>query len=156
LFHSTLGQARNKMTDKIVKLLRLHEGVKSHAYKCTANKITVGVGRNIDPEGGLGLSDDEIDYLLTNDVNRVIKELGKAFPWFSSLDEARRDAMIDICFNLGMPRLKGFAKALSAMASEDYETAAYEFSDSAWYKQVGKRAQTIVDMIRFGKYPQLP
>jgi lysozyme len=144
------------MTDNIVKLLRHHEGVKAHAYKCTANKITVGVGRNIDPEGGLGLFDDEIDYMLTNDINRVIKELGEAFPWFSGLDEARRDAMIDICFNLGMPRLKGFAKALSAMASEDYEIAAYEFSDSAWFKQVGNRAQTIVDMIRFGKYPDLP
>lgn len=143
------------MTDKIIQLLRLHEGIRSHAYKCTAGKWTIGVGRNID-EGGLGLSDDEIDYLLTNDVTRVVVELGKSFPWFSGLDEVRRDAMIDICFNLGMPRLKGFAKALAAMEDDDYELAAYEFSDSAWYKQVGKRAQTIVSMIRSGKYPDLP
>ena len=147
--------------DKIVEMLKRHEGeVKTNgrhvAYKCSEGFLTLGIGRNVDKNGGLGLSDDEVDYMLSNDVDRVIAELGKAFPWFSSLDEARRDAMIDICFNLGLPRLKGFAKALSAMAIEDYETAAYEFSDSAWYKQVGKRAQTIVDMIRFGKYPELP
>ena len=143
------------MSDKIIQMLRLHEGVKSHAYRCTANKISVGVGRNIDSEGGLGLSDDEINYLLTNDINRVIKELGEAFPWFSGLDEARRDAMIDICFNLGLPRLKGFSNALAAMADSDYERASYEFSDSVWFKQVGNRGQTIVNMIRYGKYPDL-
>ena len=143
------------MSDKIVKLLRLHEGVKSHVYKCTAGKWTIGVGKNVDKNGGLGLSSDEINYLLTNDINRVIKELGKSFEWFSGLDEARRDAMIDICFNLGLPRLKGFSNALAAMADSDYERAAYEFSDSVWFKQVGTRAHTIVGMIRYGKYPDL-
>jgi lysozyme len=147
--------------DKIIEMLKRHEGVVKNndrhvLYKCSENYWTLGIGRNIDPNGGLGLSDDEVDYMLSNDVDRVIAELGKSFTWFSDIDCVRADAMIDICFNLGMPRLKGFAKALSAMASEDYEIAAYEFSDSAWFKQVGNRAQTIVDMIRYGKYPDLP
>jgi lysozyme len=147
--------------DKIIEMLKRHEGVVKNndrhvVYKCSEGFWTLGVGRNVDSNGGLGISDDEVEYMLSNDVDRVIAELGKSFPWFSDIDCVRADAMIDICFNLGMPRLKGFAKALSAMASEDYETAAYEFSDSAWFKQVGKRAQTIVEMIRYGKYPDLP
>jgi GH24 family phage-related lysozyme (muramidase) len=57
--------------DKIVEVLRRHEGVRSHAYKCSAGYITIGVGRNIDQDGGLGLSDDEVDYLLSNDIDMI-------------------------------------------------------------------------------------
>jgi lysozyme len=117
-----------------------------------AAKITIGVGRNIDPAGGLGLSQDEIDYLLTNDIKRVTAELDKAFPWFSVLDEVRRYALIDLCFNLGLTRLKLFRLALGAMENQDYETASKEFLDSNWAKQVGTRAITITDMIRSGLY----
>ena len=137
---------------KLIEMLRKHEGVETHAYKCTADKITIGVGRNIDPAGGLGLSQDEIDYLLTNDIKRVTAELDKAFPWFSVLDEVRRYALIDLCFNLGLTRLKLFRLALGAMENQDYETASKEFLDSNWAKQVGTRAITITEMIRSGLY----
>ena len=63
------------MREKLIEMLKVHEGVETHAYKCSASKITVGVGRNVDPEGGIGLSDDEIDYLLQNDIDRVVSEL---------------------------------------------------------------------------------
>jgi lysozyme len=130
----------------------VHEGVETHAYKCTADKTTIGVGRNIDPSGGIGLSSDEIDYLLSNDVKRVSAELIRAFSWYSELDEVRKDAMIDMCFNMGLPRLKLFKKSLAAMANGDYDIAAIEFLDSNWAKQVGGRSIIVTDMIRSGDY----
>ena len=136
----------------IIEMLRVHEGVETHAYKCTADKTTIGVGRNIDPSGGLGLSSDEIDYLLSNDVKRVSAELIRAFSWYSEMDEVRKDAMIDMCFNMGLPRLKLFKKSLEAMANEDYDIAAIEFLDSNWAKQVGGRSIIVTDMIRSGDY----
>jgi len=136
----------------IIEMLRVHEGVETHAYKCTADKTTIGVGRNIDPSGGIGLSSDEIDYLLSNDVKRVSAELIRAFSWYSELDEVRKDAMIDMCFNMGLPRLKLFKKSLEAMANEDYDIAAIEFLDSNWAKQVGGRSIIVTDMIRSGDY----
>ena len=48
---------------KLVEMIKRHEGVKSKVYLCSAGYETIGVGRNIS-ESGLGLSDDEIDYLL--------------------------------------------------------------------------------------------
>lgn len=136
----------------IVEMLRKHEGVKSHAYKCTAGKITIGVGRNIDPDGGIGLSDDEINYLLANDIKRVTKELRAAFTWFDDLDTVRKEAMVNLGFNLGTPRLKLFKNAIAAMEAGDYETAAAEFLDSRWARQVGDRALTVAGMIRTGGY----
>jgi lysozyme len=136
----------------IIEMLRKHEGVEKYAYKCTADKVTIGVGRNIDKSGGIGLSDDEIDYLLSNDIKRVSAELIRAFPWYSELDEVRKDAMIDMCFNMGLPRLSKFKNSLAAMKNGDYDIAALEFLDSNWAKQVGSRSITITDMIRSGEY----
>ena len=135
----------------LTEMLRRHEGCETHAYSCTANKLTIGCGRNIDPAGGLGLSEDEIIYLLENDITRCVKEL-EGFPWFPELVGARRDAMIDICFNLGISRLKLFKLALAAMGNHDYNTAAAEFINSKWRKQTGNRAIEVALMIKTGNY----
>lgn len=136
---------------QLIDMIKRHEGVKSHVYKCTQGFETIGVGRNIS-ESGLGLSPDEIDYLLTNDIQRVKEELEDTYYWFSGLNEARRDAMIDICFNLGLTRLRGFVKALEAMSREQFDLAADEFMDSKWAEQVGMRALRVTEMIRDGEY----
>ena len=142
------------MQTKLTEMLTTHEGSKSHAYKCTAGKITVGVGRNIDPEGGLGLSQEEITYLLSNDIERVEEELSKSLPWLLELDCVRIDALVDICFNLGLPRFLKFVKALDALEAGDYEMSANEFMDSRWADQVGYRAYEVTEMIRTGVYQE--
>tara|TARA_R110002110_G_scaffold366894_1_gene576900 strand:- start:196 stop:615 length:420 start_codon:yes stop_codon:yes gene_type:complete len=136
----------------IIEMLRKHESVETHAYKCSANKTTIGVGRNIDKNGGIGLSQMEIDYLLANDIKRVEAELSQAFSWYDDLNDARKDAMMDICFNLGLPRLMLFKKSLAAMSNRHYEIAAIELLDSRWARQVGQRAITISEIIRTGEH----
>tara|TARA_R110002095_G_scaffold41339_1_gene38108 strand:+ start:3131 stop:3556 length:426 start_codon:yes stop_codon:yes gene_type:complete len=140
------------MSQRLTDMLIKHEGSKSHAYMCTANKVTVGVGRNIDPEGGIGLTKDEISFLLKNDIERVEDELSRRLPWILELSDVRIDALIDICFNLGLPRFLKFAKALDALEQREYDLAADEFMDSRWAKQVGNRAVTVSNMIRTGEY----
>jgi hypothetical protein len=67
--------------NNLIDQLKVHEGSRTHAYDCPAGYITIGVGRNIDPNGGLGLSEDEINYLLRNDIERCYRELDR-FSWF--------------------------------------------------------------------------
>jgi lysozyme len=136
---------------KLSDQLRVHEGVRKHVYLCSAGYETIGVGRNI-ADSGLGLSDDEIDYLLENDITRCRKEL-ETYSWFSDLDEVRQDALINMCFNLGLSRLANFKNALSSMAIGAYADAAEHFLDSRWASQVGNRAQEVAHMIRTGEYP---
>jgi len=137
---------------QLIGMLKRHEGVRSHAYKCSENMITVGVGRNLDENGGIGLSDDEIEYLLMNDIERCDAELRAAYDWYENLKKPRRDAMINMCFNLGLTRLRGFVKALEAMSREQYDVAADEFMDSRWAEQVGDRAVEVTELIRSGEY----
>jgi len=142
---------------KLTEMLRRHEGeVKNSAgrhivYDCPAGHATIGIGRNVS-ESGLGLSDIEVEFMLEEDTARCAKELGGAFNWFSDLNEARRDAMIDLVFNIGLTRLNGFKKALAAMADANYDLAAAEFMDSKYASQVKDRAIEICAMIKTGKY----
>ena len=138
---------------KLKEMLKRHEGIRQFVYQCSANKLTIGVGRNIDEDGGIGLSLDEINYLLDSDIVRCLRELNE-FEWFSELDEVRQDAMVSICLNLGLPRLKGFKLALNAMSLRLYEEAASNFLDSKWASQVGYRAKELAEMIRTGDYPE--
>ncbi len=133
----------------LIDLLMKHEGVRNKPYEDTVGVLTIGVGRNLDD---VGLSIDEIHYLLNNDIKRCRHELSGAFDWFLDLDPVRQDAMMDMCFNLGITRLRGFTNALSAMECGDYDEAAIEFLDSLWADQVGQRATTLTNMIRTGEY----
>ena len=136
---------------KLLDMLKRHEGVESHVYRCSAGFETIGAGRNIS-KSGLGLSDDEVDYLLENDIVRVIKELSSEYPWFKDLDDVRKDAIIDISFNLGATRLRGFKRALAAMDAADYKTASLEFLDSKWSRDVKGRSAELAYMIEMGEY----
>lgn len=136
---------------ELIEQIKRHEGVRSHVYECPEGYLTIGVGRNVDPNGGLGLSDDEIDYLLENDLRRCERELGR-FSWFDDLDMVRQDALINMCFNLGFTRLLKFKNMLAAIAEGRYSLAAVEALDSKWAKQVGDRAKEIAYQIETGTY----
>ena len=142
--------------EKLIAMLKRHEGVKKHAYKDSLGVLTIGCGRNIsdtEEHHGLGISDDEIDYMLQNDIERTIKELSREYPWFNEMEEgARRDAIINMHFNLGRARFAGFKKAIGHMENASHEDAALEFLNSRWAKQVKGRALEVTDMIKTNTY----
>lgn len=140
------------MSKKLIEMLKRHEGSEKHAYQCPAGHATIGVGRCIESGVGLGLTDEEIEYLLANDIVRTRSELSSEYAWFDDLDHVRQDAMIDIAFNLGATKLRKFRKALSAMSLWHFDLAASEFANSRWSSQVGQRAEELCEMIATGEY----
>lgn len=140
---------------RLKKMLAEHEGRREFAYQDSSEppKWHIGVGRNIDANGGIGLSNDEIDMLLDNDVVRVMRELANALPWYKQIDEVRQDVLVMMSFNLGLPRLLKFEKAIAAMQAGHFETAAAEMLDSRWHSQVGARARVLAAMMETGTYP---
>ena len=64
------------------------------------------------------------------------------------------DALVNICFNLGLPRFLKFKKALAAAEDQDWELCADEFMDSKWASQVGQRAVELTTIIRTGEYEE--
>lgn len=123
------------------------EGRRSHPYRCTAGKLTIGIGHNLDDAG---LSDAAIDFIYSQDEAACAADLDRALPWWRTLSEARQRALINMRFNLGLPRLLGFKQMLAALQQGDYQTAAAQALDSQWAKQVGDRAVRIALLIREG------
>jgi lysozyme len=127
--------------------LRRDEAVRRWPYKDTSTppRSTVGVGHNLDalplPAGWTyPLSDAQITQLLMADVGSTFHQLDAYLPWWRTLSEVRQRVIANMCFNLGIARLLGFKKALSAMQIQDWSTSAAEMKDSTWYGQVKDRA----------------
>jgi len=128
----------------LLSQVKRHEGYRQKVYKCTAGKLTIGIGRNLDD---VGIFPNEAEYLLTNDLQRAVNELSLAFPWYRDLSLRRKQALINLVFNVGLSSLKGFKKFLSAMQSGDWDTAKTELLDSKYARQVGQRAIEIAEQI---------
>jgi len=133
--------------DDLRSMLVLHEGLRLKPYRCTAGKLTIGVGRNLDDNG---ITQAEAFALLENDILAVEADLDRTWPWWREMSEARQQVLADMCFNLGVTRLGGFVNTLAAMKRGDYEAAADGMMKSLWASQVGRRAQRLAKMMREG------
>jgi lysozyme len=125
-----------------------HEGLRLKPYRCSAGKLTIGVGRNIDD---VGITEEEAMVLLGNDISRVIAELDQNIPAFYGLNEIRKRVLVDMGFNLGINRLIKFRRMLAALEASDWNQAAVEMMDSRWARQVGKRAERLKLMMETGE-----
>jgi lysozyme len=134
---------------RLMAQLREHEGLRLKPYHCTAGKLTIGIGRNLE---SVGLREDEAIYMLNNDINETYEKLRNAWPKIILLDDARQNVMINMAFNIGVAGLMKFSKMLNALALTDYEQAAKEMLDSKWADQVGERAVKLAMQMRTGQF----
>jgi lysozyme len=130
----------------VAELIR-DEGVELKPYRCTAGKLTIGVGRNIEDRG---ITRDEASYLLKNDIASCEKDLDRTVPKWRELSDARQRVLLNMMFNLGVARFSGFQKFIANIRLGDFSAAAREMMDSSWSRQVGQRAVRLRDMMERG------
>lgn len=129
------------------ELIKKHEGLRLKPYKCSAGKLTIGYGRNIE-DNGITLS--EAEQMLNNDIQNCYAECIK-FKFWNKIGEARQAVLLDMCYNLGIVRLKQFKKMLAALEVGHYKTAAKEMLDSTWARQVKTRATELSNIMIKGE-----
>lgn len=140
------------MKKEITKQLRRDEGVVDHAYQDHLGWWTIGVGRLIDKRKGGRLTDDEIDYLLANDIAEKERELEASVSFYKRLDEARKGVLLNMAFNLGVQGLLGFRNTLKLIEAGKYEEASKEMLKSKWARQVGDRAVRLSKQMLTGEW----
>jgi len=133
------------------QLLR-EEGAESCAYQDSLGYWTIGVGRLIDSRKGGGLSPDEIDYLLDNDIKRNYEAVLAALPWIEKLNDARQAVLIGMAFQMGLKGLLQFKRTLGSIEDGHYSEAAAEMMDSAWAKQTFGRAARMAKQMETGEW----
>ena len=133
--------------EKLIDLIIYHEGLELKPYRCTAGHLTIGIGRNLDDRG---ITEDEARFLCQNDIDIVEQELVGKFPFVVGLSEVRIRVLLDMAFNLGIPRLSAFSNMWGALEEGDFKQAAVEMLDSRWARQVGRRAAKLSQMMETG------
>jgi len=157
---------RQDLIDKLV----VSEGLRLQVYKDTLGIDTIGIGRNLEDRGvtkeeldwmdipsidtiyEMGITEADAVYLATNDVQIVEEELVRAHPCVDSLDAVRQLIVIDMAFNMGVPRLNKFKNMWAAIHVEDYPTAAKEMLNSRWASQVKGRATKLANAMHNGEF----
>jgi lysozyme len=145
------------MLEKATEIIARHEGLRLKPYTDSVGKLSIGYGRNLDD---VGISEAEAKEMLKSDVMSAYRD-AKKFDWFYELNGPRRAAIINMVFNLGLPRFKRFSKTLDYMADADYAAAAAEILEgtgpdgkSRWFHQVGVRALEVSAMLKSGVWPE--
>ncbi len=130
--------------DDLKAILRKDEGYDNMPYIDTVGKLTIGYGRNLQDNG---ISKEEAEFMLDNDIKRSIKDLS-SYSWYINQPEQVKLALVNMCFNMGLPRLLTFRKMIAALIEKDYVKAAKEALDSKWAHQVGNRAKNVALQLR--------
>ena len=130
----------------LVKQLKKHEGLVLKPYKCTANKLTIGYGHNIE-DNGISLSCAE--YILIEDIEEAKRNLYAVFTkdFFDDLCDKRKIALIDMMFNLGLSKFLTFKKFIQAVKTENWNRASVEMIHSKAYTQAKRRYQLLAEQI---------
>jgi len=125
-----------------------HEGFRANAYQDTEGVWTIGYGTNLQ------------ELKITKALARVwlreklaeAQEEAERHGYLDGLNRARRNVVIEMIYNLGLPRFQTFERFLAALRARNYEKAAEEMLDSKWARQVGQRAVRLANIMRTGWY----
>ena len=143
------------MTGKLREQLKIDEGVKYEIYNDHLGYATFGIGHLVvkgDQEHGqpvgTPITEERVNSVFDSDVELYVKEAKKVFSNLDDLPEEAQQVIVNMCFNMGAPRLAKFKKFIAGVDSGDWNTAAVEMMDSRWAKQVGVRAERLRDRIK--------
>jgi len=132
--------------------LERDEGRRAAVYPDSLGYWTIGVGICVDARKGCGLLPEEIDFILDNRIAKARKELSSILPWTDTLDPIRRDALVNLVFNLGISGLVEFRHFLAALQLGDWQTAKAQLLDSTADHQEPARIGRLAEQILTGQW----
>jgi lysozyme len=140
-----------KISDKCLKMIKHHEGVRTKPYQCPALLWTVGVGHVIDPNHARvpiadrkalpipagwdrTLSMDEVDDILQKDLARFVAGVLRLCPETAN-NQNHLDCLVSFSFNVGLGNLQR-SQVRQKYNRGDFEGAMDELL--TWNKAGGK------------------
>lgn len=133
----------------IVQQLKRDEDVRLKPYRDSVGKISIGTGRNLDD---VGISVEENDLMLRNDIERSRRDLFTHLPWVVGLDDARRGVLLNMTFNMGIGGVCQFRNTLALIQAGKYQQASDAMLQSKWAEEVGPRAHRLAIQMSSGQW----
>ncbi len=136
------------MTETLEQRIIRHEGFRSLPYKDILGKLTIGYGRCLTTNG---ISDDEAELMLNNDIEDARLALSQSFPWSLGLNDVRKDVLTEMIFQLGVHGVLGFPRMIAAIRIGDFGSAAKEMLNSVWHTQTPIRCEELANLMLNGE-----
>ncbi len=145
--------------------IKRHEGLRLKPYADTVGKLTIGYGHNL---SGNGISQKVAEKVFREDylVAEADARLTCGNSLWGELNRPRRAVLVNMAFNLGLPRLKRFKRMIRALEfsvgcraagrSAYYALAAKEMLDSKWSREdVPTRSFELAEQMRTGRWAKV-
>ena len=139
-------------TAYLIPDLQRDEGLSLTAYPdplSGGEPWTIGYGHTGGVSAGDTITQQQADDYLAADIGTAEISLddNAATAFWRTLDDLRQDCLVNMCFNMGIGKLAKFNTFLGYMRSGAYGEAASDLAGTAWYSEVGDRAQRIQQQI---------
>lgn len=121
------------------------EGLRLKVYKCTGDKYTIGVGRNLEDKG---ITEAEAMYLLDNDIRDAVADSRQLVRSFDLLSDDRKIVIVSMVFQMGKNGVSKFRNMLKAIEMKEFGIAANEMLESRWARQTSNRAKRLAEMMK--------
>ncbi len=132
--------------EMVAALIRKHEGLKLLPYKCPTGHLTIGYGHNL--ENGINI--DVAEVILFEDIEQAVKDLNQVFPGFDNFPEVWQNIFINMMFNMGINKFKGFQNMICFAKIGRWNLVINEMKDSYWYRQVTSRVKELITLAEGG------
>lgn len=139
------------MNPHITSHLVKEEGFRPYVYQDHLGYWTIGIGRLVDRRKGGGITYDEAEYLLGNDIRARETALESRLPWYKDLDSTRQAILLSMAFQMGVDGLLGFHNTLKMVREGRHEDAARGMLNSKWATQTPERAERLSNAMRTGE-----
>lgn len=129
------------------ELLKRHEGLRLKPYRCTAGRLTIGWGRNLEDKG---ISRAEADFLFENDWAEAEAGARTLVRNWDDLSENQKGVLVNMVFNMGLEGMRKWENTLRCIEQGDFRGAAGHMRLSLWARQVPARAAELIRIMEEG------
>lgn len=143
------------LIEQIKEDLVRHEGYVTEIYLCSEGYPTFGIGHMVTENDmehtwpvGTPVTDERILQVFHDDCKVAVADVELLVDNLSDHPDFVSRVLVNMAFNIGRPRLSKFKNMLAAIEAKDYNLAAEEMIDSKWYRQVGRRSEELVEIMR--------
>lgn len=122
-------------------ILHFEEGFVRHAYSDHKGFLTIGYGFCVDKRRDCGIPRKVADFWFRELLTETRGTLAATFGWFEGMSEARQAVCVAMVYQMGFDGFCRFRNTIRYLAAENWEAAADEMRDSAWWRDEKTRGR---------------
>ncbi len=137
--------------EDVKQRIKEHEGFRDTVYSDSLGFATIGYGHLVLPTDnfveGVTYPKEQLEVLFDKDFQIALTSANELVDGLD-LNHIAKGVIVEMCFQLGKPRVMKFKKMWAALRNNDFEEAANQMIDSAWHKQTTSRCESLAATMR--------